>query len=607
MPDSRPAGPSSLKLRGVLLRSRFHEIAGSGPVGTSLVIRLTLALLACVFTGGLNAQELPVLRVPPPGASSPRPATQPQPVVGQPFIYGQPIISSRQITPLPPASSTIIPRSQSFPNPAATAQPAAPLPYTARYSASGDSLEQAFVVVEIGEDAVNRLLGGIQLVQSGPVHERILGADVRGSQQLFAQLSTDFQRSSNQWQIWLVLNGSNFSETVGMTPEASVSSSSVQHFQVAKPLILDGRRFGTRQPVGSVLPQTMNHAAWTPLGGVPLLGPIANGIALQAAESRKTQANTEAATLLMERLKPQFNSQVDRILASGNRTMVAWEQAGPQTIPPRDTVQMESYDRGARLTVFSQDGFSPQPGSMPDASERRQQFRLQLHESAVQAFLNRLPLAGQTIPDTLTANLERDIVTPETLPGLLLDLPKRWDELTRLAPKVAQLRLAESDPVQLQIRDQKITLTIIARVEPIVGEPLDEQRIEMAWQLSETGDDYITTPLPIEVSRADGQAAGLTERIAQNLLKQEIFKLFESQTFRKVRRVDLPGVGSFAWHWKHLAMNDGWLQLVLEPQPVTPLAAGLGVPIESSDPLDGLPVPSQFSPPFLTPPEALPR
>src|SRR5690606_25219138 len=103
-------------------------------------------------------------------------------------------------------------------------------------------------------------------------------------------LQVDVQPSDRTARFFLELTGTTMNSTVGRTPQAAVLSRGNHQLRVTKQVDFDGTQRSTRSPAAWVTPQLTNEAAATPLTGVPVLGPIANQIALTEARRRQPLA-----------------------------------------------------------------------------------------------------------------------------------------------------------------------------------------------------------------------------------------------------------------------------------------------------------------------------
>jgi hypothetical protein len=233
----------------------------------------------------------------------PPPVCAPRPFWVGPAFVGQPTV---QIDPAwPPAMGGAQPTTTFYPP--ASVEDAAPL-----------FAEMPGVVrVIVAEAFLNRLLARNE-TDAGPVVDRILGADVTGSQNTNTTLSVDVLACGQMARWQFELTGTTQNQTIGVTPQAAVRSRGTHEFRVTKQVDFDGLQFSTRSPAAWVTPRLSNEGAATPLTGVPLLGPLSNQIALSEAERRRPAAEQVITRRVTDQVAPRFNQEVDQQLSNAN-------------------------------------------------------------------------------------------------------------------------------------------------------------------------------------------------------------------------------------------------------------------------------------------------
>jgi hypothetical protein len=227
----------------------------------------------------------------------------PPPCVLSPMIIGQP--AGQSDTAWPPAVSAPQPVTAYYPP--ATLEDAGPL------------LQQVpgSVRAIVPEVFLNRLLARSE-TDTGPVVDNILGANVTGSQYTNTTVTVDVLRCAQLARMELQLNGTTVNQTIGVTPQAAVRSRGTHDFRLTKQVDFDGLQFSTRSPAAWVTPRLNNEGAATPLTGVPLLGPLANQIALNEAQRRRPAAEQVITRRLTDQVAPRFNQEVDQQLSDAN-------------------------------------------------------------------------------------------------------------------------------------------------------------------------------------------------------------------------------------------------------------------------------------------------
>lgn len=232
-----------------------------------------------------------------PLSQCPPACAMPPMIIGQPFVPGDPA-GPAAISPPQPVTAYY---------PPAASEDAGPL------------LQQVpgAVRVIVPEAFLNRLLARSE-TDTGPVVDNILGANVTGSQYTNTTVTVDVLRCAQLTRLELQLNGTTVNQTIGVTPQATVRSRGTHDFRLTKQVDFDGLQFSTRSPAAWVTPRLTNEGAATPLTGVPLLGPLANQIALNQAQQRRPAAEQVITRRLTDQVAPRFNQEVDQQLSDAN-------------------------------------------------------------------------------------------------------------------------------------------------------------------------------------------------------------------------------------------------------------------------------------------------
>ncbi|MCA9056102.1 MAG: hypothetical protein KDA75_19855, partial [Planctomycetaceae bacterium] len=190
------------------------------------------------------------------------------------------------------------------------------IPYVA---ARATSQNCNFAVVAT-EAFANRVMQRCQ-TQQGQIRDFILGANVFGDQSTTTVTRVDFRPCTTAARLELEVSGDVESHTVGVTQQAQVQTLGRHHFEMSKEIEFDGSQVRTRSPSVSVTPSQRHVGAVTPMSSLPLIGPIASGIALQAATARNPAAARITADKITRQAAPEFNQRVDAELGRLNQLL----------------------------------------------------------------------------------------------------------------------------------------------------------------------------------------------------------------------------------------------------------------------------------------------
>ena len=245
----------------------------------------------------------------------------------------------------------------------------------------------------------------VESVDSGPVRDCILGAQVVGSQSTETSVHVRLVPNDQMAELEFQLSGVTRNETENRTPQAVIQSEGVHRFEVSKSVTFDGKKLLTRSPSATMYPFQRNRAARTPASSIPLLGPLVSQYALEIANQRRPMAERITAQKITEQVVPQFNESVDERLTELNNQL---KHVIPKQLPllgiTEPTTRVWTTEKQMKVS-FAWDTVRSCPEYIPnvavaDASE----LRLALHSEALKVWLENLPLGGVEIP---VDNLDR--------------------------------------------------------------------------------------------------------------------------------------------------------------------------------------------------------
>lgn len=268
-----------------------------------------------------------------------------------------------------------------------------------------DTRGQALVVF-IGRSFINGLVS-LESDDAGPVRDCILGAQVVGSQRtettLQVELLPDEQRAHLEFQ----LRGVCRNATENRTPQAVIQSEGYHRFEVAKSVVFDGTQILTRSPSAWIYPHQVNHGALTPMSAIPILGPLTSELALSIAERSRPASERITAQRITQQVVPKFNDSLDQRLVTLNSQLLdvlprELPRLGIQ--PPQVTSRTTSQHLQIGLAWNEVAATSVLPFMLPDDAGHDDRLQLLVHQNAINAWLDRLPLEGLNFP---VSELER--------------------------------------------------------------------------------------------------------------------------------------------------------------------------------------------------------
>lgn len=522
---------------------------GASPRGWAHCV---ITCLALCYTHSACGQAL----CPPPGWGPIGPVVGLPPVVCHPLSWG-------------PAAAVVL---HASPQPRTAWRPLAP---------------HCNFALEITEEFANRLIARCG-THAGPVRDFILGADVYGDQITSTQTWLDIRPSEGAARMELVVTGEVESRTVGVTPQAQVQSLGQHQFELRKEIEFEGTLLRTRSPSATVFPRQVNVAAVTPATGMPLIGLIANNIALQAANARNPQAAAITAERITSRSAPQFNDRVDAELARLNRLLA--EQVFPQLqrwdlMPAAQSLATTetslqwcltlpspagsgSPHRGTAGPDFSRPGgdHSGSDGTAPceddwggaDSRVHGRAATVFLHESLVNGLLDRLPLAGVGIPD---AAIDRWFTALAGGAGL--------SELARpsgpIEPRLATIVFDEESPLRLRFDEGRFALVVRMGITPLTGPAIPAQEITVPFTVELTAEAVRFRPEEVTIVPADPNDPGsLIDEAARRVMREQIQGRLEERSAPRRIPLRLPDAAPTELHVRDATLHRGWLSVAFD-------------------------------------------
>lgn len=323
----------------------------------------------------------------------------------------------------------------------------------------------------------------------GPVRDRILGANVSGNQTTNATVGLDLKSSDDGVKFDLVLDGVIRSNTAGVTPQATVFTSGNHHFTARKEIHFDGDRFTTDPSRISVNANNNTYAARTKMDGVPLLSGIARGIAKNEAAKRRPQSEAIARSKIANRVKPEFDTEVDAQFAKATEDMENGLNKGLRSKGLYPSARRIRSSDSHVLVDTRTMGKGEMGGSRPLKVEYTGPgAAIDLHESAVNNTFAQMDIAGKTMTEKEMSDHIRIFLNE----AFNLDLKGKADEAYDVAPRdTAAFVLSETDPLRVRFRNNEVTLVLKAGLKQEGEDDIPTQEISVPLTFTMAGDKII--------------------------------------------------------------------------------------------------------------------
>jgi hypothetical protein len=400
---------------------------------------------------------------------------------------------------------------------------------------------------EVSEEVLNQWVQP-QPTRSFRVRDVILGRPVIGESRSDSEARFVLVPDASRLRFRLMVVGRVFSATQSLAGQATFFDHSYGAFVGWKEIELTEEGLRISPPQVRADQRVELRGLRTSFDGIPLLGSIAQEIALSQRERSMPEAQAEARQKLIARIVQQFETEATPKLSRLQYLLETRLLAPARKLELRPTlVQACTFtDRMiARWRLAGEGqlgGHTPRPRLPEEVA-----IGFQIHQSAVNNVLARLELAGNVFtPAQLRARIAQLLDWPELLEGE----PPRED---------VQIWFADKDPVQIQFDEGRLRVTLaVARLEksPHVWENF---LVRVAYRPERIGEE--TQFVRDGVVSLTGDSLSLKDQIALRGVFSKTFSKDRSwPVLPKIFR-ERPELAQF--RLSHLVLEDGWFSWAL--------------------------------------------
>jgi hypothetical protein len=411
--------------------------------------------------------------------------------------------------------------------------------------------------VVAAEPFVTRLMYD-QRSESGPVRDFVLGADVYGNQVTGTTVTVDIKPSNDTARLLLQLNGVTQSNTAGVTDQATVYTSGYHQFGAVKELRFDGHRILTSPAqLAYVNPSNTTTGADTHVGWVPILGAIANGIAVREAQRMRPESEAIAAQRVASRVLPEFETKTEQAMQDVNNRLQndvkkRLEQGG---VYPRQ-VKVRSNESYLRMSSQILEPGQLGGGLAATASDTKSGLVLHVHESLLNNAASHMKFAGRTMTnDQVRGELERYLSLLAGRPvkvGGAKKKPADQDD--------SQLVFDTQDPVRLRIADGNVILTFRAGVRQPGKEDIPTQIVSVPLSVQLKGKQLVIDRGTVQVSPAGPTDRG-TQIVRAGVMRKKLESVIEPTSQDRTIRLTRPNQSDMIITIADIRARDGWLTI----------------------------------------------
>ncbi len=451
-------------------------------------------------------------------------------------------------------------------------------------------LMQGDLRFEITESFLQKFLSRSQQ-NSGAVQDFILGAQVTGQQTTLSNVSIDCLPSRNGARFNFEIQGTVQTSTTAYTPRATIAQQGNSQFRATKPVLFDGSKLLTKKATLLVMPNQKVLGAQTRHSRMPLLGPLANQIALGAAIAHTPQSNLIAGQKLIRKLQPQIDTQTDQNLKLANKALKekVWDRLEQIKLVP---VRQSAFSTDKKL--YSDFQFSSQPvkQSVPEEIVN-DDICLSIHEQFFSELITKQNFAGKRV--SLNKIVEQSNIILQLVDASFIDNPNKL-------PIEVHFTYAEKKPLTISFQNNQIELIFRGKFQ-IQSLPVTEThrvRLTFSTQLNETELVVSSDVIDVREELPDGTLAepGFTQRAFVTQFETLLRTVHIQRENSIPVHLSEADVTSIAVRLKQLNVNANWLQLSwdIARQKSEPYSPTLAQPVSPAEVVPLEPSPAEQIP-----------
>lgn len=415
----------------------------------------------------------------------------------------------------------------------------------------------------VSEEFLNRLMSESR-TDRGPVVDSILGAAVSGNQTTLTKVTVDLRPSGDTARFELNLSGNINSNTVGVTPDATVYTQGNHTFLAKKEVNFDGVSFTTRPATINVVPHNTTTGISTRMSG-GLLGGIANNIASREVEARRGTAENIAAGRVQQNVLPKFNAEADKNFSEAGAKLEKELFAGLKStgLFP-DAYVYQSTESLMRLNsrLMSATELGADVPSMAAVTGRG--ASLLLHESAINNSIDRMGLAGQTLTEPqlreklsafFSQALSREVkIEPPPKPAT--DDADAGDADS--GPSA--IMFDKTDPIRVRLENGELVLVIRAGFKQEGKDDIPPREITAPINFTVKDKRVLITRGAVRVVAAGGEGGGIA---INGVVRKKIQAALPDRNADA--KVELKGPrNTVAAYIAGIGIADGWIHVVVD-------------------------------------------
>ncbi len=414
--------------------------------------------------------------------------------------------------------------------------------------------------VEVSKTLVDAGIG-MEVDESTPVREFILGTDVRGTGQTVGRVNVELVPDRDRATLDAIFLGTIFTRTVGVNGPATIRSRGITRIGARKRLRLDADGLHGLPTVSAARTSTTTTGVST-----NLCWPL-RSVADRVAEKRVRESKSQANRIAARRAERQFNRRMDTrastILAertAGPLRRARWELAEREQFP--GLLRFRTTADELSLTVLQagrhQLGAPTAPPERPGAGL----ISIRVHESALNnlatGFLSGLELEERQFKTDMEEVLGRQ-------------LPERFQPEPGKEPWT--ITFERRRPITVRFSDGTLAVTIRGRSfksgEDYYAQPMNisfaykVEPAEVGIKLVRQGEAEIQPPGHDPES---GRRLGVRQVTLRRMLQRRFERILDAEIVPEALELPEPWSRVGKLVVSKLASADGWLTATFDPQ-----------------------------------------
>ena len=408
------------------------------------------------------------------------------------------------------------------------------------------------------EFMLNRLISQ-KRVDKSKVDDFVLGARIDGTQETEATVGLDLKEGKDRIRFNITLKGTAKTDTRGITRRATVFTRGNHKFSAQKEVTFDGDEFKTSEAKVQVDANNDTYAAQSSSGS--RTGIVAR-IAVRTAKRKKAQSEAIAEQKMRERLKPEFNDEVDTMFVGlnkkvGGRLNPALKELGLFPSLRSYTTTEDSLNVSTRLM-----GENEVAGGLSGSTIKSDKgLVLQIHESLLNNALDRMNLAGKTLDEAgLKIELEKMI---STFLGREYHFPTSAEGGEKKADKT-QFVFPKEDVIRLSFIDGGLRLTLTTGLKPEKGEEIPTQRISVPISFAIEGDKLVAEAGKVSVAPVEKPKSRFKQIARAGVVRKKIEEALPKRELDRQFTINLEGQEPLKISLAQIKAGGKWLTIVVE-------------------------------------------